>query len=158
MTPREHLNEIVRPNLEDLSDNFGDLRRAFNAAASLDALAAHIYWWARENAPSEVAQFKDDTAYRGHLAALNDSYRLTFEVAKANKHVNLTRGTPSVSKASQVETKSVGWGEGRWGDGRWDGPPQVMITPTGEAPWGAEGVLNRALGFLEEQMAKLGVT
>ena len=56
-------------------------------------------------------------------------------VAKASKHVILTRGKPAVARADQVSVKSVGFGQGRFGDARWDGPPQVFITPTGDDPW-----------------------
>jgi hypothetical protein len=96
-------------------------------------------------------------SYRQHLATMNDSYKLAFEVAKASKHVVLTRGTPAVTRADRVSVKSVGFGQGRWGDMRWDGPPQIFITPTSQDPWGVEGVLTRSLEFLEAQMLALRV-
>jgi hypothetical protein len=157
VTPRDHLEQVVKPNLQEFSDNYGDIRRAFNAIASVDALAAHIYWWAVQHAPAHVTQFADDSAYRQYLATLNDSYKLAFEVAKASKHVVLTRGAPAVTRSGQVSVKSVGFGQGRWGDMRWNGPPQVFISPTGQDPWGVEGVLTRSLEFLEAQMLALGV-
>ena len=156
MMPRDHLERVFRPNLQEFHDNYGDLRRAFNAAAAIDALAAHIYWWAMQNRASYVAGI-NDSGFRKRLAAADPDFKLTFEVAKANKHVQLTQGRPSVANASQIAAKSVGFGEGRWGDVRWDGPLQVFIEPTGAPQWGAEGVFDRALAFLEAEMAALGI-
>ena len=43
MTPREYVDEIVRPNLADLERDEGNLRYALNAVHAVDALAARIY-------------------------------------------------------------------------------------------------------------------
>ena len=55
MTPREHLELVVRPNMSEMLENLGDLRLALNAIAAVDALAAHIYWWAAHYCPDAVA-------------------------------------------------------------------------------------------------------
>ena len=67
MTPREHLDQVVRPNMQDFAANYGDLRRAFNSAAAIDALAAPIYWWATQHAPGHVAGLATDDDYRRRL-------------------------------------------------------------------------------------------
>lgn len=157
MTPREHLEIIVRPNIGAMFSDLGDLRLAFNAIASADALTAQVFWWACHNAPRQIAGISDDSAYRQHLAAQNNDFRLLFETAKAIKHGRLTRGRgPSVRAVDQVVAKASGWDDMRWDDFRWD-TIQVQIEPVGETPWTVEGVLIRALAFLEQQMAVLGV-
>lgn len=45
MTPKEFLEQIARPNVDDFQSDFDDMRRAFNAIAAVDALAAHLYEW-----------------------------------------------------------------------------------------------------------------
>ena len=74
--PLEFLENVVRPNIKDFSEHFGDLRRCFNAIAAVDALAAHIYEWCKKNAPSAVAGDKDDSSFRQRLALSNRSFRI----------------------------------------------------------------------------------
>ncbi len=158
MTPRDHLELVVRPNMRDMLADLEDLRLAFNAIASVDALAAHIYWWAVHYQPHAVAGIVDDTEYRAKaLAPRNNDFRLVFEIAKATKHVRLTRGQPpSVRAADQLMAKSATWDDMRWESFRWD-TTQVCISPIGEAAWSAESVLVRALEFLEEEMKRLRI-
>ena len=61
MTPREFLENVVRPNVEDFDANYGSVRQAYNAVAAVDALAAHLYLWCKTNAPSEIAGVSDDS-------------------------------------------------------------------------------------------------
>jgi hypothetical protein len=159
MTPREHLELVVRPNMSEMLANLDDLRLAFNAIAAIDALAAHIYWWAAHHRPDAVAGLEDDTEYRAKiLAPRSHDFQLVFETAKATKHIRLTRGTPpKVRAADQIVAKASSWDNMRWDDFRWD-TTQVRIEPVGgETPWTAEGVLTRALAFLEAEMAALKI-
>jgi hypothetical protein len=55
MTPRDFLEAVVRPNVDDFHAQFPDLRHAYNAISAVDALAAHLYVWARTNALPVVA-------------------------------------------------------------------------------------------------------
>jgi len=95
-TPREFLQIVVRPNIEDFHTHFADLRRAHNAISTLDALAAHLYVWATERAQHApaVASLKDDSAYRAELAKSNLDFALLRDIAKAQKHVCLIQGNP----------------------------------------------------------------
>jgi hypothetical protein len=157
MTPRQHLDLVVQPNMNAMLGDLDDIRLAFNAIAAVDALAAQIYWWAVHNHPSLVAGLVDDTEYRQQLAGQNNDFRLLFETAKAIKHGRLTRGKPpSVRAVDQIVAKSPGWGEQRWDYSRWD-ISQVRIEPIGEAGWSVEGVLLGALSVLEAEMLRLQV-
>src|SRR5687768_14424314 len=63
VTPREFLEEVARPNVEDFLASSDDARRAFNAIAAVDALAAHIYSWCKGNSKAAVSGIKDDSDY-----------------------------------------------------------------------------------------------
>jgi hypothetical protein len=157
LTPREYLNDVVRPNLEELEAEFASIRRANNAVSSVDALAAHLFEWCKANAPHEVGSARDDTAFRENLAKRSESFRLIRDIAKAHKHVRLTRGSPLVSAAAQTNVRSLGWGEAAWDEGRWDGPPQVVVTLDDGTHRVVDAVARQAVAFLEAEMARLGV-
>lgn len=115
MGPRQHLAQIVRPNIADLNTNFGDIRYAFNAVTAVDALAGHLYQWCCANAAQEVSGVRDDSAFRERLSQANPEFSLVRDIAKAQKHVHLTRGSPQVSTAAQVETRALGGGGSKMG-------------------------------------------
>jgi hypothetical protein len=159
VTPREHLELIVHPNMREMTANLDDLRLAFNAIAAVDALAAHIYWWAFHNQPAAVGGVGDDTEYRAKvLAPRSRDFQLVFEVAKATKHVRLIRGRPpSVRAADQLASSGRAWGTGNYGEAVYGGSPQIHIEPIGETAIAADGAIRLALAFLEEEMARLQI-
>ena len=152
MTPREFLDQVVRPNVADFHANYGSLRHGYNAVAVVDALAAHIFWYIR-NAPAQG----DDTAYRATLASRNHDFRLLRDIAKAQKHVRLTKGVPQVVRAEQVSARSISYGEGQYGAGRYDGPPQLVVDINPGDFRYVESVVDAALTFLEGEMQRLGI-
>jgi hypothetical protein len=111
MTPRQFFDQVVRPNVAEFHADDDDMRHAYNAVAAVDALAAHIYVWCTGNATAEVTGLKDDSHYRVKLAAAHDVFRLLRDIAKAQKHVRLTKGTPAIPGAEQISTRAVGFGE-----------------------------------------------
>ena len=154
MTPREYLDQVVTPNLADLAKDYGSVRLALNAVHAVDALAAHIFYSAGGKGKLGC---DDDLAYRERLAKQDAEFGLLRDLAKAAKHVVLERGSPVVSKAGQISSKGLGWGEFRWGEGRWGGPPQaVVLTDAGEHRV-LESVIAQAMALLEKEMAALGL-
>jgi hypothetical protein len=157
VTPGEFLQTVVRPNVEEFNADYGNVRRAYNAVAAVDALAAHIYVWCKTNAPSEIAGLADDTHYRGRLAGCSSDFRLLRDIAKAQKHVHLDRGQPEVTTSAQVTTRAFGYGEGGYGGGRFGGPPQVVVTSdNGELRY-VEKIMAAALVLLEAEMTRLNI-
>ncbi len=133
MTPREFLDTVVQPNVAEFSENYDDVRRAFNAVASVDALAAYLYQHLRSSNHPDVDSVSDDSQYRAELATQHPDFGLLRDVAKAHKHVRLVRGNPEVSGADQTEVKSLAYGEARYGEGRFGSPDQVVVvTDSGE--------------------------
>lgn len=157
MGPREFREQIVIPNIEELRADYGDLRRAFNAVAALDALAAQVYVWCVANAPNAVVGIRDDSLYRERLAQQDEAFRLLRDIAKAQKHVHLTRGTPQVTKASQVEPQRLGYDQARYDEGRYDSPSQVVVTTDAGEVRVVEALVQRALDLLDQEIAQLGI-
>jgi hypothetical protein len=87
MSPNEYLDQIVRPNLAALQQDFGSLRRALNVIHSIDALAAHIFVAVRP-----LPGIRDDTGYREGLAARNKDFALLRDVAKGGKACGTSAG------------------------------------------------------------------
>lgn len=156
MTPREFLETIVRPNVNDFHANFADLRHAHNAITAVDALAAHLYTWAKANAPSALAFVADDTVYRAELAKRDQKFTLLRDIAKAQKRVHLVRGSPAVARADQVSARPIGWGEGGYGAGRYGGPDQVVVDIAHGHFEYVEIIVDEGLSFLEREMQTLG--
>jgi hypothetical protein len=157
MNPREFLDMVVRPNVADFHARYADMRCAFNAVMAVDALAAYIFVSLRTSAPSEVVSLRDDSAYRGKLASQNREFRLLLDVAKAQKHVHLDRGKPTVTRADQVSSRAIAYGEGDYGAGHFGGPPQVVVDMDDGSFVYLENVVDDALGFLEAEMGRSGL-
>jgi len=79
------------------------------------------------------------------------------DIAKAQKHVELVYGSPDVSAADHVISRSIGWGEGPYGEGRWGGPVQVVVkTKSGKLRY-VEAIVQKSLSFLQLEMERLNV-
>lgn len=157
MEPRDFRTQIVQPNVDEFLVDYASMRRAYNAIAAVDALAAQIYVWAAAKNPGAVNGVRDDSHYRETLAQQDPDFGLFRDVAKAQKHARLTRGNPRVGTSRQVERRPVGWGEAAWDEGRWDGPPQVLVTTnTGDLRY-VEALIQDALTMLDAEMARVGV-
>lgn len=156
MTPRDFLQDIVCPNVSDFHANFGSLRHAHNAVSAVDALTAHLYVWATANNPSAVAHSNDDSHYRNSLAARDQSFALLRDIAKAQKHVHLTKHNPQIRRADQITSRPIGWGEGGYGEGRFGGVEQVVVDTGPGAFSYVEEIIDSSLAFLEAEMASIG--
>jgi hypothetical protein len=156
LIPREFLNEIVQPNVEEFYINIGSKRHAFNAIAAVDSLAAHIYIWCKGNAPKVIADIRHDSAYRERLAEQSPDFRLLRDIAKAQKHVYLEYGKPKVTTAAQVTTR-FGWDEATWDQDEWDKQPHVVVTTDDGHQRYVTQIVAASLAMLETEMVSLGV-
>jgi hypothetical protein len=157
MTPREFLEQIVRPDIDAFHADYGNIRLAYHAVTSVDALAAHLFQWCRVNNPSATLGAGDDSLFRYHLAQKDKDFALVRDLAKAQKHVEITKTATAVSSQSQVVARGVGYGEGGYGTGRYGGPIQAIVTTNaGELKY-LEGAVDAARDFLEREMSAAGV-
>jgi hypothetical protein len=157
VTPRQFLEQIVRPNVAEFRADCANMRYAYNAVAAVDARAAHIYVWCTANATAEVAGCVDDSCYRAKLARAHDDFRLLRDIAKAQKHVELKRRPPPIAEAKQISTRPINWGEGPFGHGSWGGPPQVVVDIDTSTMRYVEQIADSALRFLEGEMVRLNI-
>ena len=98
----------------------------------------------------------NDTFYRGALAARDHGFALLRDIAKAQKHVRLTRGSPQVNQASQITARPIDYGLDGYGQGRYGGPTQVVVDITPNHFEYVESVVDNASTFLEAEMSVLG--
>lgn len=156
MSPAQFLELVVYPNRRDWAADHGNVRLSFNCIASVDALAARIFHWLAQTAPSFVQGVNDDSKYREELAKRSSDFRLLRDLAKAQKHGKLDRGQPLVSTANQVRAESLKWGELKWGQGRWDGSLEVMVRLDDGTHEHVEVLVDRAIEFLVDEMECVG--
>lgn len=154
MTPAEFLETVVKPNRAELDANYRSVRLAFNCVAAVDALAAHLFWWREKSGcPSGCA---NDSAYRQTLAGRSPQFAIIRDIAKAQKHVELRQGRPTLTSASQVGVSGVGYGEGAFGRGRFGGVAQVLVQ-LNDGTWDyVESLLDECIDFLENEMQIAG--
>lgn len=161
MTPQEFLETVVRPNMADLNADTGDFRAAFNAIASVDALAAHIYEWGISQEPPLIEKVKrDDDGYRELLEDLNADYYLLCELARAFKHVKLRprkKKPRLVFAAAEISPQTLMVDDMESFDRDWTTGPCVLIDRGDERPLIARNVLERALAFLEGHLEDIAV-
>src|SRR5690349_18817708 len=108
MTPRKFLEAVVRPNVDEFHNHYADMRHAHNAVSTIDALAAHLYVWAKKNGAPSIASIQNDSRFRSELAARNPDFALLRDIAKAQKHVYLTQHNPQVTRADQIVSRPIG--------------------------------------------------
>jgi len=137
MSPRDFIKEVVHPNLEAFKAEPGSMRHAYNAVSCVDTLAAEVYSWAKVHSPIDVADYADDSEYRSALAQKNSDFELLRDLAKAQKHVELKRGSPTVRRSSSSR------------------PEVVVTTDIGQKLVVVE-VVDRAFDFLKSEMSTLG--
>lgn len=156
MTPHEFLETVVRPNVDEFHTYCADMRRAHNAVSAVDALAAHLFTWAKQNGATSIASIQTDSHFRGVLAARSSDFALLRDIAKAQKHVRLTQRDPQVTSADQIVSRAIGWGEGPYGLGHYGCVQQVVVDIAPCDFTYLENTIDGALAFLEAEMTALG--
>jgi len=156
MTPREYLNLVVKPNVREFCKDVADPRKAYNAIATTDALAAHIYYWCRNNAPDQVKGLDKDDAYRTEIQRKRPNVGMVHDVAKALKHVEMSNKTNKIRTEAEVQARSFGYGEGGHGVGPYGGGPQVSVIVDG-AKLQLQWTVETAMKFYEQEMDRLGI-
>jgi hypothetical protein len=153
MTPREHLDQVVRPNLADLAQDPASIRKAYNAVQAINALAAHIFWAVGKAAIGE----ENDDQYRGRLAKESFDFSILRDAAIACKHVKL-RERRLISGVDDLKVEALGgWGDAPFCAGPSGGWSEIEVRlDTGERRQ-LSGVLARSLALLEAKMVGFGL-
>ncbi|WP_427024689.1 hypothetical protein ACP4J4_01630 [Aureimonas ureilytica] len=156
MTPREYLALVVEPNLEDAAQDVSDVRRTYNAVMAVDGLAAHVFHWCRRHNAPYVQGLKDDTWYREQCGKNRANIQMLHDMAKAAKHVELDRGTPTIRTFAEMQPREFGWGEGGYGVGPYGGGDQVSVLIDGQKIQ-IELLLIQAVDFYKSEMDAAGI-
>ncbi len=126
-TAREFWEQVAQPDYRDFVADTADLRKAIHAGSSL----YHLYEWVFqqfESMPSRVFSCTSSSDLRAHLIANEcPDFGLLRDLADANKHFRVDRPSSQIATATQVVTRSVGWGKARWGVDKWGSPPGVVV-------------------------------
>lgn len=160
MTPSEYLEIVVRPNMAEVNEDTGDIRKVSNAAASIDALGARIYHWGVNQEPPLIERLeRDDDGYREKLEGEDADYHLLCDVARAFKHIQLQRKKKPrlIYLASDISPEPLMVDEMEDFDRDWTEEPCVLIQREDGKTLIARNVLERALKFLEERMSVAGI-
>jgi hypothetical protein len=97
------------------------------AVVALNQMADH-YW--HGFAPLDAARVFNTTspkAFRAELAKKHAQWSLVRDVAKAHKHVILTRSIRAVTSAGQAFVAPTGFGSRGYGGGPYGGTPSVIV-------------------------------
>ncbi len=155
MNPRTFCEEVVWLNVAYFHHRWDDVRLAFNAVASVDALAAQMYLWCIETGKLSEAECPRDTHYRTSLAVRSHDFRIVRDVAKLQKHAALVDGKPLVKHSRQVRSLLHGFAIEDM-EGHVNRSHIVVLTGDEDPPVLLEVVV-AALTFLEEELDRIGV-
>ena len=124
---RDFWTKIALPDYEEFRADPINLGKAFHAAMSLYHVVDWV-WGDYKSDPQRVFHAKSLENLRDYIVKQEcEDFGLIRDVADSSKHFRLDRKTATVASATQVVTRSTGWGEGRYGEGPYGGTPQVVI-------------------------------
>jgi len=123
----EYYDEVVCPALKEAEEQPLSKHRVLGLIAIVDAFSAYVFEALKEEEPNTISAQKDDSGYRNYLAKRSLDFRLFRDLAKAQKHVVLKHGKPEVTTASQLESKTLGYGQGAFGEGPYSGSEQFVL-------------------------------
>lgn len=110
------------------------LHKAMLVATNL-AHMADYYWQSFSNDTGRVFCKRSFSDFRQQLETDYPDYALIRDVCDAHKHLELSRSSRRITRASQTTTGRLGWGQAKWGDARWGSPKEVVVTDdSGEKP------------------------
>jgi hypothetical protein len=155
MNPRTFQATFVDGNIAEFRNNARDLRRAANAIWAIDALAAHIFAWAKANPPDKISA-SDDTGYREELAGQCEGFRVLRDAAKAMKHAELDRGKPIIKSSEDLRARGGGFQGGAFQGSAFHTPAAVVQLPSGSVHKVAD-LITASMVALEAEMVRLGV-
>jgi hypothetical protein len=78
------------------------------------------------------------------------------DIAKTQKHVHLTQHNPQVTRADQISSRAIGYGEGDYGAGRYGGVEQEVVDVAPNDFRYVESFVDASLALPEGEMNALG--
>ena len=155
MNAADFFNECVDPTLDDFRQNHMSRRHAIAAVALVDMSMAYIH---REEAREQDIKF-DDLNFRNDLAGECYQVEIIRDLAKAQKHVELTRGKPVLKYVEDMNARPRAYGTGRFGEGLYGGGFVVKVKEKGSdlpTEYSLLELLDQAINFLKTRLQSLG--
>jgi hypothetical protein len=127
LTPREFLEEMVRPSVAAWRVDHLNARLAKQAANELNNMVDRmLYHWGQGAA--EVWNTSTPAEYRRKLVTdVCQDFQLVWDIADAHKHVELGRPDRAITCDDQTAPGTLGYGEGRYGEGLYGGVEQLVV-------------------------------
>jgi hypothetical protein len=154
MDPRLFQATFVDGNIIEFRDNAHDLRRAANVIWAVDALAAHIYEWAKTHAPAKI-EGKTEKQYRNALADRSQGYKLLRHAADAMKHAWLGDKKADIKRSSDVANTSGAFQSNAFAPGYQLGEAVVVLQDKRCYP--VDDLITASMKVLEAEMETFGV-
>jgi len=127
-SPRDFLENFVRPDFDAWNSDLLNERLAKNAIANLNNLSARAFHYLLVTKPNELAGAVDEGSYRNVLSAkYGNEFQIIRDVAEAHKHITLRRSNRVVTSYDQTKTKVSTWGTAKWGVDTWGGKLVVTL-------------------------------
>jgi len=125
--PRVFFEQHVRANYEDWLQHRTDERRAKNAVADANNMAARLFHYWKALDPSRIYGARSEGQYRNELVVRECAdFALVRDVADAYKHVELSRPSRRITRYDQTAFEGTRWNEARWNEAPWNG--QLVVT------------------------------
>jgi hypothetical protein len=122
------IDDFVTPSVADYLSDLGVLHRATASVLIVDAFVGWGFPIYEVDDNFSEKRPANDTELRQVLCRKYPEYRPLFEIAKALKHGELTRGSPQILKSARsTKSQALGFGEAAFGEGRYGGLPQVVV-------------------------------
>lgn len=156
------IDDFVAPSVADYLSDLASLHRATSSVLIVDAFVGWGFPIYQAKDHSSEKQPHNDIELRQVMSRKYPEYLALFEIAKALKHGELTKGSPQVLKsAKSTESRAPGFGEAVYGEGKYGGQHQVVVQ-AGDGTWiyletaikGALSAFNKAFPQLDWGLVK----
>jgi hypothetical protein len=163
MTPREFLDRVVQPNLDQLRADPGDLRHAHNAVLTTDALMGYVYQRLIQIRPAVLPSgCTSDARYRAALAGRDRACHVHRDLAAALKHGHLDSRKRHVRSAGAMGRRGTGFPPGLFREQC--APAQgdtdfivIVHTNDDEGPTSALELVAHTVKVLDAELKKYGL-
>jgi len=156
-TPRDFLENIVKPSYEAwLSDPLEEWK-AKAAASNVDTMAERtfVYWVGRDK--TQIAGARSAREYRAYLRNLCPDFGLVWDVHDGHKHFKLDRSNREITCATQTGVGRMNYGEGEYGEGDYGGADQMIIELDDGSKRTLAGAMQAAMSMWEAQLDSMAL-
>ena len=108
---QKYFTKFVKPGFDEWRKTPSDERLAMNLANSLNNIAEYYWHDCESSNPAKVFNKRSLKEFRKELTFKNKDIALIRDIADAHKHLKLNRTDRLMTRANQVDGKTIGFGE-----------------------------------------------